>query len=201
MKINTEFGKTIKLFRQKYNLTQEEFAHKLGVSFTSVNRWENGHANPNRLATKIIKDLWREYGFEDYSEKTGEKSLKVLIVDDEVDVARFIKASILRSNPDMQIEQAYDGYEAGQKVISFKPNIIILDIFLPGIKGDQICINIKANKETSDIKIIAISGQFTEDLTRNLIDQGVDAIVEKPVEIGKLLDTINSLNLGVEITY
>jgi putative transcriptional regulator len=47
----------IKEIRKKLNLSQEEFAKKLGVSFTSVNRWENGQTNPSKLARKQIMNL------------------------------------------------------------------------------------------------------------------------------------------------
>ena len=45
----------IKDLRKRLNLSQEEFAQKLGVSFTSVNRWENGQAKPSKLAKKQIE--------------------------------------------------------------------------------------------------------------------------------------------------
>ena len=58
---------------------------------SSVNRWENGHAIPNRLAQKMIRDIWKEYGFEEHSANNAEKLTKILIVDDEIHVVKFIK--------------------------------------------------------------------------------------------------------------
>lgn len=54
----------IKEIRKRLNLSQEEFAKKLGVSFTSVNRWENSQAKPSKLAQRQIMNLLeqtREY--------------------------------------------------------------------------------------------------------------------------------------------
>ncbi|MEI8126154.1 MAG: helix-turn-helix transcriptional regulator [Parachlamydiaceae bacterium] len=54
----------IKEIRKQLNLSQEEFAKKLGVSFTSVNRWENGQTKPSKLARRQILNLLehiREY--------------------------------------------------------------------------------------------------------------------------------------------
>ena len=54
----------IKEIRKRLNLSQEEFAKKLGVSFTSVNRWENGQTKPSKLARRQILNLLeqiREY--------------------------------------------------------------------------------------------------------------------------------------------
>lgn len=47
----------IKETRKQLNLTQEEFAKKIGVSFTSVNRWENGQTKPSKLAQRQIMNL------------------------------------------------------------------------------------------------------------------------------------------------
>lgn len=43
--------------RQSLNMTQEEFAHAIGVTVSTVNRWENGHVEPSRLARKAMESL------------------------------------------------------------------------------------------------------------------------------------------------
>lgn len=50
----------IKIIREKLNLTQEQLAEKIGVSFCTVNRWENGHSSPSKLALKEISKLINE---------------------------------------------------------------------------------------------------------------------------------------------
>ncbi|MBD3886771.1 helix-turn-helix transcriptional regulator [Phormidium tenue FACHB-886] len=50
-------GQLIRELRQTLRLTQEKFAAQLGVSFPTINRWENGHATPSRLAIKQIDIL------------------------------------------------------------------------------------------------------------------------------------------------
>lgn len=51
------FAEEVKNVRTKLNLTQEDLAHKLGVSFATVNRWENGSYNPSRLAKRTFDDF------------------------------------------------------------------------------------------------------------------------------------------------
>lgn len=51
----------IRSLRETLGLTQEEFARELGVSFTTVSRWENGHGKPSRLAQRQIQDLLIRY--------------------------------------------------------------------------------------------------------------------------------------------
>ena len=55
---NNSIHQKIKKLREKLNLTQEQFAAEVGVTFTTVNRWENGKGNPSPLAMLRIKELW-----------------------------------------------------------------------------------------------------------------------------------------------
>ena len=57
---NDDLSKSIKSIRQKLGLSQEELAQKLGVSFTSVNRWENGQTKPSKLARRQIEALCKK---------------------------------------------------------------------------------------------------------------------------------------------
>ncbi|MFM7144068.1 MAG: helix-turn-helix domain-containing protein [Alphaproteobacteria bacterium] len=50
-------GDEIRSLRKKLGLTQEEFAHAVAVTFSTVNRWENGHAKPSKLARRAIEGL------------------------------------------------------------------------------------------------------------------------------------------------
>ena len=54
-------GKTIKRMRQQLGMTQTELAIKLGVTFVSVNRWENGVSHPSPLAVKALKTLKKRF--------------------------------------------------------------------------------------------------------------------------------------------
>ena len=51
------FAEKIKFVRTELKLSQEDLAHKLGVSFATVNRWENGSYNPSRLAKKTFENF------------------------------------------------------------------------------------------------------------------------------------------------
>lgn len=51
------FAKRVKYVRTTLKLSQEDFAHELGVSFATINRWENGSYNPSRLAKKAFNDF------------------------------------------------------------------------------------------------------------------------------------------------
>ena len=50
-------GTSIRELRRNLRMTQEEFAHTLGITVATVNRWENGHAKPSKLARRAIERL------------------------------------------------------------------------------------------------------------------------------------------------
>ena len=56
-----DLPKLLKTLRKKLGLSQEELAQKLGVSFTSVNRWENQQTKPSKLARRQIETLCKEF--------------------------------------------------------------------------------------------------------------------------------------------
>lgn len=55
-------GQLVRELRQAMNLSQEKFANELGMTFPTINRWENGHATPSPLALKQIDILLHQLG-------------------------------------------------------------------------------------------------------------------------------------------
>jgi DNA-binding transcriptional regulator YiaG len=55
-------GKEIRTLRKHLDLTQEEFAHEVGVTFATVNRWENGKSKPSRLAVRVLQRMQVDAG-------------------------------------------------------------------------------------------------------------------------------------------
>ena len=62
MKSQTEISRLIRELRERTGLTQEKFAARLGVTFPTINRWENGRARPSPLAMQKIDELLRSMG-------------------------------------------------------------------------------------------------------------------------------------------
>ena len=63
-------GDLIRTLRQQLGLTQEEFAHAIAVTVSTVNRWENAHAAPSKLAWKVIRDLARRRGLAEHFQRS-----------------------------------------------------------------------------------------------------------------------------------
>lgn len=56
-----EFSEKVKIARQKTNISQEDMARQLGVSFATVNRWESRKTRPSRLALKAFEDFCKDH--------------------------------------------------------------------------------------------------------------------------------------------
>lgn len=60
-------------------------------------------------------------------------------------------------------DAAADGFEAGSKLYAFKPDVILLDMMMPGLNGFDICRQIKAAQDTCDIRVIAMTGHLSQE--------------------------------------
>lgn len=64
----------IAAIRRRLNMTQEEFAHAIGVTVSTVNRWENGHITPSRLARRAMENLLSQIAAEHVGDREPSKS-------------------------------------------------------------------------------------------------------------------------------
>jgi excisionase family DNA binding protein len=124
---------------------------------------------------------------------------KVLIVDDEKIIVDVITRALNRSPWEFEIWAAYDGFEAGLAVTSFHPDLVILDIKLPGIDGYKVLKSIKSNPDLADIKVLAVSGKDIYENQNKIIRSGADHFLSKPLDIPELYAVVaRLLKLPVE---
>lgn len=116
---------------------------------------------------------------------------KILVVDDDPQVQNMLIAML--SFKGFRVEVAGNGFEAGIKVMSFKPALIILDLFMPGINGFEVCKRIKGDRRTSHIKILAITGYHTPENQARIMAKGADDYLPKPLKVETLFQTMNAL--------
>lgn len=109
---------------------------------------------------------------------------RILIVDDEENVRRFIRKVIEDYFPDSAVDEAGDGFRAGWKTHSFRPQLVILDMKLPGVDGMEVCRYIRQFEELKGIKILAISGN--EALETMARQAGSDDFLQKPFSVDDL---------------
>jgi excisionase family DNA binding protein len=112
-----------------------------------------------------------------------EEKFNILIVDDEDEIVRLLKSFFERQGG-YQIHSASDGITALIEVGRAKPDLMILDILIPGVDGIEVCRRIKEDHDNRTA-IIAVSGQ--PDNERRSVQAGADAFMAKPLDLDRLL--------------
>ena len=116
---------------------------------------------------------------------------KILIADDEQSIV--VPLEFLMQQKGYHVTAAYNGEEAIEKVISFNPDLILLDIMLPIIDGFEVCQMIRSNPNWKDIKIIFVSAMGREvDIAKGLA-LGADAYITKPFANTEILQKVKEV--------
>ncbi|MGD9369658.1 MAG: response regulator, partial [Desulfobacteraceae bacterium] len=101
---------------------------------------------------------------------------KILIVDDYADAIRILSEEL---QPDYQVFAATDGPQALERVAANRPDLILLDVVMPGMSGHEVCRRLKDNKHTRDIPVIFITSKGEEqDETEGFALGAVDYITK-----------------------
>ncbi|MBE5802601.1 MAG: response regulator transcription factor [Clostridiales bacterium] len=110
---------------------------------------------------------------------------KILIVEDEVKIARFVTLELTHEG--YEVEVAHDGRTGLEKCESWKPDLMILDLMLPGLSGIEVC---RRLRQTSDVPIIMLTAK--DDVSDKVmgLDMGADDYMTKPFAIEELLARI-----------
>lgn len=114
---------------------------------------------------------------------------RILIVDDEAGITRYLTA-LLDGFNGARTAFANDGFTAGHLVHAFRPDIVLLDLMMPGLDGFQVCRQIKSDAETCHIRVIAMTGYLTPEHHQRIIAAGAECCLDKPLEEDILLDLL-----------
>ena len=113
---------------------------------------------------------------------------KILIVDDDDNIAELISLYLNKECYDTQI--AADGEEALRQYVVYEPDLILLDLMLPGIDGYQVCREIRAKSQTPIIMLSAKGEVFDKVLGLEL---GADDYMEKPFDSKELVARVKAV--------
>jgi len=115
---------------------------------------------------------------------------KILIVEDNQDNRELI-VKALRINGYKLIE-AVDGEEAIEKAKSERPDLILMDLFIPKIDGYEVTRRLKGNDEFKNIPVIACTAHAMKGDMEDALAAGCDGYIPKPIDVRKLSNQINS---------
>lgn len=113
---------------------------------------------------------------------------KILIVDDDENIAELISLYLTKEGYDT--EEAHDGETALERFPEYRPDLIVLDLMLPGVDGYQVCQEIRAH---SDVPIIMLSAKGEVFDKVHGLKLGADDYMEKPFDPTELVARVNAV--------
>lgn len=115
--------------------------------------------------------------------------IRVLLVDDVIEVRRLVRTSLRFRGGFEVVGEAADGAEAVRLAAQLRPDIVVLDLGLPDIAGQEVLTRIRADSPASHV--VVFSG--LDDVDRSWIDANAAAFVLKDADLGYLLDLLESV--------
>jgi DNA-binding response OmpR family regulator len=116
---------------------------------------------------------------------------RVLVIDDEEDVRDLVKTVLVGNG--YEVITAGTGEDGLVKAVKTKPDLIILDLVMPGISGLEVCRLLKSKSEFDDVPIIVMS-VLDRDIDHEYVQKaGADEFLHKPFNIDEILLTLDRL--------
>ncbi|MDR4022418.1 MAG: response regulator transcription factor, partial [Eubacteriales bacterium] len=113
---------------------------------------------------------------------------RILVVDDEKHIAELISLYLMKEG--YETREVYDGRKAMDEFYSFKPELVMLDIMLPGMDGYQVCTTIRKNSDVPIIMLTARSDTFDKVLG---LEMGADDYIVKPFEPKEMVARVKAV--------
>jgi len=185
-------------------LTPGQVAKLLMVSPAAVRLWaEKGEIKA--LTTPGGHRRFLPSEVERFSKERGLTTLKkqnlktsILIVDDDIQFTNYLNKLLSKFPTQVEVAVANDGFSAGLKIREQEPDVVLLDIMMPGLDGFTVCQRIKSNSITSETRVIAMTGYPSADNVEKILAAGAEACLPKPVDKDELLQLLGINTNNVE---
>lgn len=180
-------------------LTTGDIAKYCDVNQRTVIRWLDkgalkGFKLPGRGNNRVKLDdfisFLKQNGMPVPDELVEQGMPKILVVDDELPVANAIRRALKPLN--VSVEIANGGFEAGSQLMIQKPDLMTLDLSMPGMNGFDVIKFVRNTAEIAHTRILVISALDEDELSR-AIETGADAALAKPFENEVLRNAVSEL--------
>jgi len=179
------------------NLSTFDVASMLEVDPGSVANWiDSGllkaHRTPGghrRVAVADLLDFLREHEMP-VPVQLETKPTRVVVVDDEPAMTQMISKAIRAQHPDFEVAEAHDGFRAGAIVATLKPDVVILDLRMPGMDGFEVCQMIKSQEATRRATVIAVTAYPSEESNQRILSCGAKTCLPKPLDLDELVSEV-----------
>lgn len=182
-------------------LTTTKVAKFCHVSHAAVCNWVKSgklkaYRTPGgqyRIEPHVLVEFMKQHGMPIPSELNPRRGKRIVVVDDEPEILDLAKRGLGPAGAGYDVEVAGDGYTAGRLVHSMAPDLVLLDIRMPGIDGISVCRNIKGDPTTAKTRVMIVSAFATDENIRRLRDLGAEDFLEKPFDVTALATKVRGL--------
>lgn len=115
----------------------------------------------------------------------------ILIADDSANIRTIMKYSLLRLGYD--VIEATDGYEAVRLARQLCPDVIVLDLCMPGIDGWEVAARLRGDPALEEVPIIAMTAYDVSTVKRSAESVGCRQVIAKPFQMAELTDAVAAL--------
>jgi CheY-like chemotaxis protein len=116
--------------------------------------------------------------------------LRILVVDDNQDAAESLALWIKSLGHEASV--AHEGREALEMALRTRPDLVLLDIGLPGMRGDEVARALRASSELRDTTLVALSGWGSAEDRASSLSAGFDRHLAKPIELPTLEEMLTA---------
>lgn len=114
---------------------------------------------------------------------------KILLVDDSA-TSRLLCRTIVARNTRHAVVCAQDGGEALTLAANERPDLILMDVMMPGMNGLELCKHFRKQRETADLPIVMLTFRIGEECIKEGFDSGCTAYLKKPIQETELLQAL-----------
>ena len=120
----------------------------------------------------------------------NKEKFAVLYVDDNAENLRLVE-QIMELRPDVELSCAMSGKEGLSMAKESRPDLILLDLQMPDLPGDQVLQALKSEAATREIPVVMVSADVNPAQTKRLLALGAEAYVTKPLNVDEFLSLID----------
>jgi len=182
--------------RQKDILTTGEVAKICNVAPRTVSKWFDsgqlrGYRIPGskdrRIPIPSLVRFMKEHSIPMDGLQSGQT--RVLIVNGETEIVGVLE-KVLTEQANYEVRASHSGFSSGVECEKFRPHVMLLDIHLDDINGEEVLDQVRSNDDMQLTKVIAMSGKLTDGQAQQLIKRGFDGYLKKPFHVRQVIEAV-----------
>lgn len=186
--IRLETPELVKTIRMRAEISQEELARRMDVSFASVNAWERGRTEPRAVHRMKLDEMAEELGVR--------QGLSVVVIDDEPDVCELAEVMIRAVEPSAIVTTATSGTDGLLACGALQPDLVLLDLRMPGLDGLEVADAMSRTEGLERTVLVFVTGTSQGSL-RAAAEDVAARVVTKPLTppvIGELIELVDAVD-------